>query len=128
MDFRAKTTDVYACISYARYKNEIDDTINLSDEKASFIIKSIMCGIPPRIFVYRDKIIKGKEVIFALKKCFEGDLIFSGKLFEEINGKNYKEIKFLYHRLLEENFINIIEISIYSEKANIEYIINALDE
>ena len=113
---------------YAAHKCEIDNDFIISDERASFIIKTIMAGIAPRIYTYKDKVVSGHEILAALKRCFDNDLVFTGKLYEEINGKTYKELIVLYQSWIEEKYVEVIEIGYDSNPCDIKYFIETIDK
>ena len=121
----AKHEDVRSV--YFGHKDEIDNSITVSDERASFIIKTIMAGIPYRIYIHKGKVIKGKELITALVRCYNSSLVFIGKLYEAINGKTYEDLNGIYRSLIEEKFIEVVEISFDSKPDEIEYFLANID-
>ena len=112
---------------FGKFGKDADDSLEISDEKASFLIKSAMSGVPPAVYVYRDHVVKGKEVLTILKRCFDGKLIFTGKLYEEINGKNYKELSMIYRSQLEEHYAVIVEIGIDSNLDELDYFLATVE-
>ena len=78
---------------YNNHYHEIDDDVHVDNDKASFIIKTIIAGaVPAGVIIYNDKVVAGKEFLKVLHYCFTGKLIFTGKLFEQMNGKTWKEL------------------------------------
>lgn len=113
---------------YIRHKDEVDKNISVSDEHASFIIKTIMAGIPYRIYTYKGKVIKGNELLVVLDRCYNNSLVFTGKLYEAINGKTYKELVNAYRSLIEERRIEIIDFSYDSNPDEIKYFIETISK
>ena len=111
-------------VGFARnHKDEVKD-IQISNERASFIVKSIMADVRFQIFTDREeRILKGHEILAAINKCIDNELVFEGPMFSEINGKTWKELTAMYRSLLEERPLNVAEMDIYSTKEDIEYFI-----
>ena len=56
---------------YTEYKEEYRKKQHkISDEKTSFYIKAIMIGMPLHIYFYKNKIVKGGDILAAIFKCF----------------------------------------------------------
>lgn len=86
-----------------------------------------MSGLAPRVYIYKDKIVKGNELLTILKRCFDGSLVFTGKLYEEINGKTYNELPLAYHSCLEEKYIEVIDIALDSKPEDVEYFLATIE-
>lgn len=113
--------NMYVHNAYILFKENAEDVV--SDERASFIIKAIMSGVIFNIFVYDNKVIKGIDVVSAIVKCKRNQLMFQGKMFEEINGKYFKDLMVEYQGFIDEGRVNVIEICKYQSKEDIEYFI-----
>lgn len=118
--FNARPMLTYAYSVYNRYREAVDNPIQIDNDTASSIIKSIMLGIPPVVYTYKHRLIKGQEVMEALEMCFSGKMIFTGKYFPQIDGKTYKEISGCFRCLLDEHFILVNEIDYYVTSEDVE--------
>ena len=113
---------------YRNHYQEVDETVPVDNDKASFVIKSIIAGIVPGVVVtYNDQVIAGKALLQILHYCFTNKLVFTGKLFEQMNGKTWDEIPGYFRQKVEEVFFIINEIWPDSIPEEVEYFIKNID-
>ena len=118
--FNAKPSLTYAYYVYNKYRESVENPVQIDNDTASSIVKSIMIGIPPAVYTYKHCLIKGQEVMAALELCFSGKMIFTGKYFPQFDGKTYKEIPGYSRCLLDEHFILVNEIDYYVTREDVE--------
>ena len=122
ISMRQKNVSIY--YFYHNHYQEVDEAVPVDNDKASFVIKSIIAGIVPAVVVsYNDQVIAGKELLQILHYCFTNKLVFTGKLFEQLNGKTWNEIPGVFRQKVEEVFFIINEIWPGSIPEEVEYFI-----
>ena len=126
ISMRQKNVSIYHF--YNSHYQEVDETVPVDNNKASFVIKSIIAGIVPGVVVtYHDQVIAGKELLQILHYCFTNKLVFTGRLFEQMNGKTWDEIPGYFRQKVEEVFFIINEIWPDSIPEEVEYFIENID-
>ena len=111
---------------YTAHKHEIDSDLTISDERASFIVKTFIAGMTPHIYTHMNRVVSGFEILAALKRLFDEDLVFTGNLYEQINGKTYKELPAGYRGMIEEMLVEDIQIGYDSKPDDVEYFIETI--
>lgn len=105
------------------HKDEVKD-IQVSNARASFLIKAMMADVKFQIFVDREgHILKGHEVLAAINKCINNEVVFEGPLYPEINGKTWNELMVMYQGLLVERPLYVAEVDYYSTEEDMKYFI-----
>ena len=108
----------------SKYYRELVKDIEVSNEKASFIVKAIMGRAPFIIYKYQDKVVKGKAIIKAILDCLDGKVIFEGPLFEELNGKSLKDVAIEWEAKLMEREIPIVDFDKSCNEEEVRYFLN----
>lgn len=107
-----------------KYYREQVENVEVSNEKASFIVKSLIGRAPFIIYKYQDKVVKGKAIIKAILDALDGNVIFEGPLFEELNGKSLKDVEIEWEAKLMEREIPIVDFDRNCNEEEVNYFLN----